>query len=120
MAGMNETVMLLYQVLALIFAVTGIVTLRKRSSFPDTRAGYHGKEAVKNKENWEYANGFCGKLCLICAVVFLLIPRVLMAVGAGNAAGIVVLIAGGALAAAAAVLLPAKMLRRRNAHEKKK
>lgn len=117
---MNETVVILYQVLALIFAVTGIIVLRNRSSFPDTRAGYHGKEAMKNKENWEYANGFCGKLCLICAVVFLLIPRVLMAAGAGNAAGIVILIVGGALAAAAAVLLPAKMLQRRNEDKKKK
>ena len=110
---MSEMILILYHVLALIFAVTGIVVLRSRSSYPDMKAGYHVKEAMKSKESWEYANGLCGKLCIIFTVVFLLIPRFLISAGAGNAAGTAVLIIGGALAVAVTVLLPLRMLRRR-------
>lgn len=48
-----------------------IMEQRRHSGFayPDTRPGYHVKGAMKNKENREYANGFCGKLCMIFTVV---------------------------------------------------
>lgn len=114
---MSEMILILYHVLALIFAVTGIVVLRSRSSYPDMKAGYHVKEAMKSKESWEYANSFCGKLCIIFTVVFLLIPRFL--ISAGSAAGAAVLIIGGALAAGVTVILPLQMLRRKNKKEKK-
>ncbi len=116
---MSEMILILYHVLALIFAVTGIVVLRGRSSYPDMKAGYHVKEAMKSKESWEYANSFCGKLCIIFTVVFLLIPRFLISAGSGNAAGAAVLIIGGALAAGVTVILPLQMLRRKNKKEKK-
>ena len=117
---MSEMILILYHVLALIFAVTGIVVLRSRSSYPDMKAGYHVKEAMKSKESWEYANSFCGKLCIIFTVVFLLIPRFLISAGgSGNAAGAAVLIIGGALAAGVTVILPLQMLRRKNKKEKK-
>ena len=95
---MNEVVMILYHVLALIFAVTGIVVLRGRSSYPDMKAGYRVKEAMKNKESWEYANSFCGKLCIAFTVVFLLLPRFLISAGTGTVAAVAVLIVCGALA----------------------
>lgn len=117
---MNETVLIIYHVLALIFAVAGIVLLRGRSSYPDMKAGYHVKEAMQNKESWEYANGFCGKLCIVFTVVFLLLPRFLISAGAGTAAGVAVLIICGALAAAVTVILPARMLRRKKRKEKRK
>ena len=110
---MSEILLVIYHILALIFAATGIVVLCSRSSYPDMKAGYHVKEAMKSKETWEYANGFCGKLCMVFTVVFLLAPRFLISAGAGNAAGTAVLIIGGALAAAVTVLLPLRMLRRR-------
>ena len=114
---MNEVVMILYHVLALIFAVTGIVVLRGRSSYPDMKAGYRVKEAMKNKESWEYANSFCGKLCIAFTVVFLLLPRFLISAGTGTVAGVAVLIVCGALAVAVTVILPARMLSKKNPKE---
>ena len=111
--NMSEILIVIYHILALIFAAAGIVVLRSRSSYPDMKAGYHVKEAMKSKETWEYANGVCGKLCMLFTVVFLLVPRFLLSAGAGNAAGTAVLIIGGALAVAVTVLLPLRMLRRR-------
>ncbi len=116
---MSETILIIYHILALIFAATGIVVLRSRSSYPDMKAGHHVKEAMKSKESWEYANGLCGKLCIIFTVVFLLIPRFLISAGAGNTVGAAVLIIGGALAAAVTVFLPLGMLRRKNEKDKK-
>ena len=116
---MNETVLILYHILALIFAAAGIVLLRSRSSYPDMKAGYHVKEAMKNKDSWEYANGLCGKLCLIFTVVFLVLPRILISAGAQTSAGVAVFITCGVPAVAVTVILPVRMLRKKNGKENK-
>ena len=63
----------------LIGCATGICCLRKRTSFPDTRTGYHMAKAMRDKESWEKANRAAGLLGIFGSIAgFLVIPALLL------------------------------------------
>ena len=61
---------IIYGLSILILLAVGVILLKKRSRYPDTRTGYHVKEAMVSSQTWNRANSIAGKLCLMGGAMF--------------------------------------------------
>lgn len=107
-------VLLLNSVTAVIGVLTGILCLLKRSKFPDTRSGYHVKEAAAGEPQWNYYNRTAGTLSLWCALLcFVLLPVALFLLGVSSGWMLGIYFAAAVLYILAVVFWPACKLRKK-------
>lgn len=110
---MHPALLGLFVLEAILYGFIAYVFWRKRSSFPDTRTGYHMGEAMASQAAWEYANRAAGAVCGAVGVVFLAAGLLLWRLRAGLGLAIGALFLLSLLGAAAGVCLPMGLLRRK-------
>lgn len=67
---MSAAEYVIYGLSILILLAVGLILLKKRSRYPDTRTGYHVKEAMISSQTWNQANSIAGRLCLMGGAMF--------------------------------------------------
>lgn len=55
----------------IIFLIIGFIMENHYSEFPNTFVGFHLKYAEKDRETWEEANKYAGRLCIRSSFVLL-------------------------------------------------
>lgn len=110
--------LMIYILEGIILGITAFVIRKKHSAFPDFTAGYHVKEAEKDRESWDYANETAGKLCGICAYAVLAAGIFCYVMGAGFEIMFALLLILSVAAAGSVLLVPVYLLRR-TARERK-
>lgn len=108
----NAVLYAMYLLLGALLFFVGLVLQKKRSHFPDTRVGYHSREAIKSKKAWEHGNRLAGRLCYLFALCFCLLAPVLAACKAPFALTLGAFFALSALAVGIIVAWPAHWLRK--------
>lgn len=109
----------LYGLACAILLAVGFLLLLKRSQFPETRVGYHVKEAMQNSAAWESCNRTAGKLCMLGAAVFAAVFALLLFLRAERFWALAIYFVLWAVETPVIVLIPAKRFCKKEQHATK-
>lgn len=74
--------------------VVGRIFLKKAPKEINTLIGYRTTMSMKNKDTWEFAHKYCGKLWYVCGIILLPVSAAVMFFVAGKSESIVGTVGG--------------------------